>query len=259
MIQNSENTSPGIIATREWISDVVKQGTCPPLRMLARENRDAEGNIIWEDLSKKIEIIDLSQKGFDEISATTVSNLYIDFMRRAITKTGPMSVLVILPDFETNALFNEFLTSMKGAVTLTLLDEEQQLFEDVLDFWKDTKDEAARKDFNRLRKIGEIGNFELIQHLYSRIFATFPFYGKDLTDKDLASLDKTRGPLERYKFIARAPFYTIQFLDTLHFPPSAKNIDFEALMKRNTDLALSPGAIDDVQKRMEELRDQNLD
>lgn len=246
-----------VIAVQQWMEkEIIGRGFCPPLIRLARGYRNDEGNIDWANLSKEVVIDDFTHLNPDSNELLQTSGrVYTDFIYRSIEGTAPLTRVIIFPDFRDNPEFDSFLhdTKMIAFNVLTSTSEGRA-------FAKLAFTEIANVQKTPAHVVADVfrqGHEWVAVQVIEGSFNTINFYGRRVTDEDVEGFPDTEGSVDRYKVLARAPYYIMQVANALRGSQSeiAPSLYTPHLRKRNTTIALGIN-LDEYEEIMRNFREQ---
>lgn len=230
--------SPEVHAMQGWIeSEVIKKGTCPPLVRLSRDFTDAAGVIDWLSLSDEVEFISFYNYAPRTDSITNaVSSAYAGYIVDATTGNAPLTSVIILPDFETNDDFSDFMSEAISATERNLLTMEGGEEVVKLAYQKTADAEGLSRSAKMfLRKRTNLAS--AAEQVVNTAFRPIYFYGQDLTQPELDAFPDNRGPVSRQRILSRAPHFGFQVVAPFGGDKYIGRLNSQRLFARNTRLA----------------------
>lgn len=238
--------APEILSTQRWMEEFVAgKGICPPLVKVMQRYRDEESGMVdWDRLSEKIEISSYHHLDPSNPHLLTLASLsYLRFITDAANGTAPLSTVVILPDFSTNAAYDEFLAAMKWRSVAMLSATPETRRTAISLFLKASEQRGTRRQAEAvLRREGSPAEAFVIGNLVDQAYRPIPFYGKELSSDDLIGFSEERGSIERQKFLSRGPYYMFQVVNMVDGFDLSRNLDRPRLYRRNNAMAFQTDA-----------------
>lgn len=239
-----DRTSPDIKAIqtiRQWLEEeIAGQGICPPLVKLFQQHRTADGSLDWSgNLANEVEMISFvtfKPNGRELLAQVTGS--YVRMIVDAVNGHGPLTQVLILPDFRRNPDYDEFITQMKRNTLAQLVTTAWGVDTTRRGFIKamDNRGQPRRTTYQVLDN-GIDGLVQAAANLVEGAFGPVFFYGQEVTNRDIADFSGERGPKDRQKVLSRAPYYLAQSVNILRSSEIIGNLDRQKLYRRNSDLA----------------------
>lgn len=231
--------SRDVQVVQKWLEEeVAGRGICPPLLKLL-QRYTSEAGIDWQAVSSEVDIETFkSQNPRNKQLVTTVAASYVRYIINCARENGPYTKVIILPDFKSNAEYDEFMLQVKfGAITILQSSQENILLMKSIYERVATARSADPQSIKRL-----IDNPALLLVLATQVvegaFNPVYFYGKQIGVEDIQGFNGNRGPIERQKILARAPYYLLQVVNSLKSSELIGIMDRKKLHQHNTALAL---------------------
>lgn len=223
--------------TQRWLeAEIIGHSICPPLVKITRPFRDPSGKVDWGKVEDKITFHDLTKKDpKDRGLINQAAEIYTTFLYGVSNGTAPVSRVVILPDFDSNSTYDQFMSQVQASTGNALLTERGSLAGASL-FDRVAQEQNLPMETIVRTMMG--GPSEIAVQLIDGAFRPVYFYGQRVSEQDTEGLSTDRGPMERYKRLMRAPFYMFQLVDIL-MEKVYSPYDSSLVHQRNTRLALA--------------------
>ena len=259
-----------IAIVKAWIQDeVIGNLLCPPLVKLKAQHSDTEGSTDWVIFYDQIDIVSYRNLSPDSSELMGgVSKHYIGLMEQIKQRKAPLTGICILPDFETNRAYDTFIATLKGNIITSVLVSEQLQelifsIQTLVNLSKGMKRTDIKNSINAVKShkktnpaVFEIEMRQSTTAILNGAFNLIYFYGQEVSDEDVSDISEIRGPVERYKYLTRAPLYMFQVVNPFHSLTEelTGTLNRPGLHRRNTQLAREEIALDEFNRRNEEYK-----
>jgi hypothetical protein len=157
------------------------------------------------------------------------------------------SFILVLPKFKRNQDYDTFVGEVKRIVIANLL-----LTPDLKAIAVSLMRKGCRarkipsKEIELLVDLAKSDPGLFAQRIVEGILGIVYFYGQELSAQDLRGMESDRGPVERQKFLSRAPYYLIQVVNSLLVNELASGLNRQKLFAANTQRAeeFTPAQLD---------------
>lgn len=249
------DTQP-ISITKQWIQDIViGQALCPPLIKLVRER--CGDKLDWQILQQWINIHDLTGLGVGDRLLHKSSEIELDFILNADQPNVPLTSMLILPQMS-NGDYDQFGLSLQRYSIPRVLREMDDRIRLSQIFVAATNAFGMEEKFENVPQYVALGDIDVTSGMIGAIFDNFfspvYFYGNPILDQELVGMESPRGPVERQKYLSRAPYPILQFINPINAIYLTEGLNRPKLYARNTNLALEPDALSDLEQKMQEYR-----
>ncbi len=233
--------SPIIHTAQKWIEqEIAGKGICPPLKILMGRHPHPSGvGYDWIALRKEIDMHDLTNRKpseRDSLAKLVISN-YLRFVSEAAAGRAPLTMLQILPLFDSNQAYDEFMALIERTAVIRLSSSKSKSLIRSLAVQMGNSTHVINAGLNT-----PDGQLIMATRIITASFRFIYFYGRDLSDNDVADFSSSRGDVNRYKVLSRAPFYATQVVNPFRGRELSASMNVDSIHRRNSALAKQTNA-----------------